>query len=223
MCQDRTYAELAFDFLISEETASKVYEDILMYIVMKSDYLPVIFNDETNTDDEITAFLYNARNSLPPGILRIVRTVKTPDGRDVMVVNEDPTYLTSPNSNDPQYQQDTFSGRRGHGHCQLAGAMVDPIGRILAVRPGPHISTTPRGGENVSMGAQLGQYDRHGIYTGMVRLFRGTSNIGTCLNTDRGFQFVPHRLNRTNDPNRADDPTTLDWCDQNNAHKMWRF
>ena len=80
MCQDRTYSELAFDFLISEETASNAFNDILMYIVMKSNFLPVIFNDETVTDAEIEAFLYNALNSLPHGILRIVRTLKTPDG-----------------------------------------------------------------------------------------------------------------------------------------------
>ena len=190
---------------------------------MKSSHLPVIFNDATATDAEIENLLYNARNRLPPGILRIVETLRTPDGRDVMVVNEDPTYLTSPTSNDPQYQQDTFSGARAKGHCQLAGALICPIGSILAIRPGPHISTTPRGGENVSLGATLGQLDRHGVQTGFVRLLRGTSKIGTVLNTDRGFHFVPFRLNRTNDPNRPQDPTTLDWCDQNNVHKMWRF
>ena len=223
VCQDKTYSELAFDFLVSKNTAMKAYEDVLMYIVMKSDHLPVIFNDDTATDEEIEGFLYNARNRLSPGILRIVETLKTPDGRDVMVVNEDPTYLTSPTSNDPQYQQDIYSGARGKGHCVLAGALICPIGSILAIRPGPHVSTTPRGGENVSLGATLGQLDRHGVRTGFVRLLRGTQRIGTAFNTDRGFHFVPRRLNRTNDRNRGPDPTTLEWCDQNNVHKMWRF
>ena len=152
-----------------------------------------------------------------------METLRTDDGRDVMVVNEDPTYLTSPTSNDPKYQQDIYSGKRGKGHCQLAGALVCPIGSILAIRPGPHISATPRGGENVSLGASLGQLDCHGLFTGYPRLLRGTPKIGTVLNTDRGFHVVPYRLNRTNDSNRAQDPTTLEWCDQNNVHKMWRF
>ena len=44
-----------------------------MFIVMKSDWLPVIFNDENATETEIEAFLFNARNRLPPGILRVWR------------------------------------------------------------------------------------------------------------------------------------------------------
>ena len=101
--------------------------------------------------------------------------------------------------------------------------MVCPIGSILAIRPGPHISASPRGGENVSLGATLGQLDRQGIRTGFPRLLRGNNKIGTALNTDQGFHHVPYRLNRTNDPSRGLDPTTLGWCDQNNVHKMWRF
>ena len=55
-------------------------------------------------------------------------------------LSDDTTYIKAFGSADPGWQSNMYSGARGHGHCLLVGHLVDPLGRIIAVRPGLCIS-----------------------------------------------------------------------------------
>ena len=96
------------------------------------------------------------------------------------------------------------------------GTLTDTAGSVIAVRPAPHISITPRGGDGVSLGAQLGVADRDCHDTGFTRLLCGTTNIGVGLCVDRGYPFK-------SSVNTGNNPTVIDWTDRNNVLMFWPF
>ena len=51
-------------------------------------------------------------------------------------LSDDTTYLKAFGSSDPSWSSTMYSGKRGHGQCMLVGHLVDPLGRVIAVRPG---------------------------------------------------------------------------------------
>ena len=57
----------------------------------------------------------------------------------VCPLSDDTTYIKAYGSADPSWQGAFYSGKRGHGHCLLVGHLVDPLGRVIAVRPGTGI------------------------------------------------------------------------------------
>ena len=173
--QGCTFKMLEWHFDIATETARHTYLDIFAYFVLFDPHIPSIFDDNSVTEAEIEGYLFAIRDSQSPGIRRIVETMRTPDGRPVVVVNDDTTHLSCPKSNDPENQKDHFSGRRNKGHCELNGGLATCNGSIIALRPSGHISSTPRGGDAVTVGTQLGFADRHGLLVGFQRLLRGTN------------------------------------------------
>ena len=54
----------------------------------------------------------------------------------VCPLSDDTTYIKAFSSNDPAWSNSHYSGKRGHGQCLLVGHLVDPMGRVVAVRPG---------------------------------------------------------------------------------------
>ena len=56
--------------------------------------------------------------------------------RQVCPLSDDTTYIKAFSSNDPAMSNSHYSGKRGHGQCLLVGHLVDPMGRVVAVRPG---------------------------------------------------------------------------------------
>ena len=82
--------------------------------------------------------------------------LRTPNGRETVVVNIDTTDIKVEKSSDAYAQMQTFSGDRGKGHAVFFSNITCPAGSILAVTPGPNIACPPRGGDGVSLGVHLG-------------------------------------------------------------------
>ena len=59
-----------------------------------------------------------------------------PSPAQVCPLSDDTTYIKAFGSADAAVQNTNYSGKRGHGHCLLVGHLVDPLGRVIAVRPG---------------------------------------------------------------------------------------
>ena len=142
---------------------------------------------------------------------------RTPDGRECVAINYDTTRFSSPNSLDAFHQMDHYSGGRDKGHCVLGGALTCAAGTAVAVTPGFKISATPRGGDGIAMGVELGIADEAIERSGFTRLLRGTPNIGVLLVFDRGFVYIPRNVNT------GTNPTPVEWCRQNNVQTLWRF
>lgn len=213
----KAFADLALDFEIDQQTAADTYKDILMYLLMFCPHIPTIWDDENATEQDIEQLLFSIRNSQSPGVRRIQNCFRTPDGRPCVSVNYDTTHFPAPNSLDAHFQMDHYSGNRGHGHCELGGAITDAQGRVVAVTPGLKVSVTPRGGDGVTLGTELAQADNMRIRLGFTKLLIGTPVIGTLLVWDRGFIYIPHNVNR------GTDPTPVDWCRANNVQCIWTF
>ena len=154
-----------------------MYNDIEMYLLMFDPYI----HDPNIPDSAIEQLLMSVNNAQSPGIQRIVSTLRSPDGRPVCPLSDDTTNIGSPSSNDPQFQKDVYSGKRGKKNCVLFGTLTDVSGSVVAVRPAAHISTTPTGGDGVSMAAQLAVADKTGHDSGFTRLLCGTANICAAL------------------------------------------
>ena len=127
------------------------------------------------------------------------------------------THFPTPNSLDAHFQMDHYSGPRNKGHCELGGGITCPAGTVVAVTPGLKVSATPRGGDGVTLGEELGQADRMPVRQGFSRLLKGTSSIGALLVWDRGFIYIPHNVNR------GTSPTPEDWCRANDVQCIWAF
>ena len=63
-------------------------------------------------------------------------TCPIPSPAQVCPLSDDTTYIKAFGSADAAVQNTNYSGKRGHGHCLLVGHLVDPLGRVIAVRPG---------------------------------------------------------------------------------------
>ena len=213
----KAFADLALDFDIDQDTAKDTHSDIMMFMLMHDPYMPTIWDDETATEREIEELLRGIKNRQSPVIQRIQDSFRTPDGRPCVAVNYDTTHFPVPNSLDAHFQMDHFSGPRGKGHCELGGGITCPAGTVVAVTPGLKVSTTPRGGDGVTLGLELGQSDQMPVRLGFTRLLRGTPSIGTLLCTDRGFIYIPHNVNL------GTNPTPEDWCRENNVQCIWAF
>ena len=213
----KAFADIALDFDIDEDTAKNTYQDILMYMLMHDPNLPTIWDDSTATEDEIENFLLNLKNQQSPGIKKIQDAFRTPDGRECVAVLYDTTYFPTTNSLDALFQMDHYSGKRGHGHCELGGAITSCRGDVAAVTPGLKVAATPRGGDGITLGLELGQADKLEQRLGFSRLLKGTRNIGVLFVTDRGFKYIPHNINL------GDNPTPIEWCLNNDVQCIWPF
>ena len=154
---------------------------------------------------------------MSPGINRVQNCFRTPDNRPCASFNYDITDLGTTSSADAHFQMDHFTGPRGKGHCELAGAITDSEGRVVALTPGLKVAATPRGGDSITLGKELGESDKMPIRLGFSRMFVGTPNVGVLLVTDRGFVYIAHNVNRGNDP------TPIEWCRNNNVQCIWAF
>ena len=202
--QGTTYDQLGMThYDVSPDCATRAFNDLLAYQLMKDPYIPSVFDDATSSDADLEALLRAVRDGQSPGIQRIVRTLRTPDGREVVCINDDTTDIKCQKSNDPEYQKDTWSGRRGKGHCVFEGALTDPAGAVIALRPGSHISSTPRGGDGVTLGAQLGYADRTGSVAGFTRLLRGTNAPPLSNASPPNIPSVPRGRGRASSRNRG--------------------
>ena len=213
----KAFADLALDFDIDQDTAKNTYVDVAMYVIMHDPYVPTIWDDETATDEEIGGLLQAIKNRQSPAIMRIQNCFRTPDGRECVAVNYDTTHFPTPNSLDAHFQMDHYSGPRGKGHCELGGGITCPAGTVVAFTPGLKVSATPRGGDGVTLGAELGQSDQMPVRLGFTRLLKGTPTIGALLVWDRGFICIPHNVSR------GCNPTPVDWCRDNDVQCIWAF
>ena len=213
----KAFADIALDFDIDQDTAKNTYQDILMFMLCHDAYLPTIWDDTTVTDDEIENLLLGIKRRQSPGIKKIQDAFRTPDGRECVAILYDTTHFPTPNSLDAHFQMDHFSGPRGKGHCELGGALTSADGDVVCVTPGLKISTTPRGGDGVTLSVELGQADLMDNPLGFTRLLRGTSKIGVILVWDRGFIYIPHNVNL------GDNPIPIDWCRNNGVQCIWAF
>ena len=213
----KAFADIALDFDVDQDTAKNTYRDILMYMLPHDPFMPTVWDDETVTESEIEELLMAIKDRQSAALKRIVKTFRTPDDRECVAVNYDTTHLPTPNSLDAHFQMDHYSGPRGKGHCELGGGITCPAGTVLAVTPGLKVSATPRGGDGVTLGTELGQSDRMVIRLGFSRLFRGTPNIGVLLVWDRGFIYIPHNVNL------GANPTPVAWCRDNIVQCIWAF
>ena len=107
--------------------------------------------------------------------------LRTPNGRRIVLANIDTTHVRVDKSTDAFVQQQTYSGARGYKHCVYFSNITASNGEILAVTPGPNIACTPRGGDGVSLGVQLGlaqqQESDTGTASGFTRLLREAFQI----------------------------------------------
>ena len=140
--------------------------------------------------------------------------LRTPAGRLVTLVNIDTTSIQVDQSQDAFCQMQTYSGERRKGHCLLMSNITDPAGGLVAVTPGPNIACTPRGGDGTSLGVQLAL--ARGQNSGFTRILRGTENIGTAFNFDRGYLFNPPNVNT------GTNPTLTDFCRDNDILTLSR-
>ena len=104
-------------------------------------------------------------------------------------MNIDTTNVAVDQSSDAFAQMQTYSGQRGKGHCYLFSNVTDNVGAIVAVTPGPNISCTPRGGDGVSLGVQLGlanQSEQNSSVVGFAALLRGSQSIGGIFFLSKG-------------------------------------
>ena len=76
-----SFDELGLLFNISSRTASSVYNDIEMYLLMFDPYIPAWINDPNIPDSAIEQLLMSVNNAQSLGIQRIVSTLRSPDGR----------------------------------------------------------------------------------------------------------------------------------------------
>ena len=140
--------------------------------------------------------------------------LRTPDGRPVVILNIDTTDLCVDQAQDAFSQMRTYSGSRGKQHCLLFSTITDTQGAVVCTTPGPNISCTPRGGDGTSLGVQFGLV--RDPDNGFTTLLRGTEDIGTCLNMDRGYLFIAHNVNL------GDYPSVLQFCQENNILPIYR-
>ena len=132
--------------------------------------------------------------------------------------NTDTTLIQVEESQDA-FEQMTFGGQLGKGHCLLISNITCPTGRLLVVTPGPSISCTPRGGDGTSLGVQLSLAQNQ--RTGFTRLFRGTPNIGTSPNFDRGYVNEPGNVDRGSNPTMLEFGETYNLCLLFREMKLW--
>ena len=152
-----TFSVLGSLFFCGKRAARKAFFDIGMFLLMRdpSGGLPNIF-DQNLTDAELEQFLLDVIGRQSPGVQRLLGRLRTPQGRQVnhcallllllmlttcplfqcCPLSDDTTYIKAFGSADPGWQSNMYSGARGHGHCLLVGHLVDPLGRVIAVRPG---------------------------------------------------------------------------------------
>ena len=138
--------------------------------------------------------------------------------REVAILSIDTTDVKVDQSSDAFAQMQTYSGDRGKGHCYLFSNVTDNFGSIVAVTPGPNISCTPRGGDGISFGVQLGLAEdrsRNSGSAGFAVLLNGTATIGVALNADRGYIYQPN-------VNRGSNPTYLEYCNANDILPLYR-
>ena len=114
-----------------------------------------------------------------------------------------------------------YSGKRGHGQCLLVGHLVDPLGRVVAVRPGvsyfysivicgflllpltSYIPTnmppgglkaqSPSGGDSLAVGEQITMTERLGLAGGFTRLLQGTEADATSGREGVGVALTTDR------------------------------
>lgn len=137
-----------------------------------------------------------------------------------MLVNLDATDIKVDKTTDAFGQMQTFSGDRGKGHCLMFSNLTCPAGSVLAVSPGPSISCPPRGGEAVSIGVQLQMSEAREQQTnttqGFTKLLKGTGNLGTAIDVDRGYVYEPRNVNTRGNP------SFVEYCDQNDILLLTR-
>lgn len=88
------------------------------------------------SDSKVDEFLSSIVESLSPGLQRVIRTLRSPNGRHVCPVADDTTYLPVTKGSDGHWRGDVFSGRLNHGDCIKVATWVSPDGRPIATRPG---------------------------------------------------------------------------------------
>ena len=171
-------------------TIRDAYNDIKFYILMRDPFQSnATMLNRNLTPEQLDQFLEGLFNSLSPGLQRIIRTMRSPDGRRVVPIADDTTYLPVTKGNDTHWQQDAYSGRLNKGHVIKVGTWTAPDGRPIASRPGPQIGCTPRGGDELSAARQLDQWTRSGQFgEGFTSLIVGGRNWTMAYNVDMGFR-----------------------------------
>ena len=179
-------------FRCDPATIRDAYNDIKFYILMRDPFQSnATMLNRNLTPEEMDEFLEGIFNSLSPGLQRIIRTMRSPDGRMVVPIADDTTYLPVTKGNDTHWQQDAYSGRLNKGHVIKVGTWTAPDGRPIASRPGPQIGCTPRGGDELSAARQLDQWARSGQFgEAFTSLFVGGRNWTMAYNVDLGFRYI---------------------------------
>ena len=185
-----SFTQIGVLFRCSPQAIKAAYEDIKFYILMMDPFHSnaTILNRNLS-QDQMDVFLESIFNSLSPCLQRIIRTMRSTDGRRILPLADDTTYLKVTKGGDSHWQQDCYSGRLNKGHIIRVGTITSPDGRPIAARPGPQIGCTPRGGDELSLARQLDQSSRDGTFgSGFTSLFVGGRDWTMGYNVDLGYR-----------------------------------
>ena len=98
---------------------------------------------------------------------------------------------------DCHWRMNSYSGPLGKGQVLKVDALCTPDGRPVAVKPGPLISTCPRGGDELTTSRLFDQANREGRGgEGVGQLLNRGDQWGVCYNTDLGYVERGRNLGR---------------------------